>query len=948
MSKSRTLVWTMALGLVLALPLTARAQETAITGAVTDSSDAVLPGVTVTARHIASGNTFVAVTDASGQYRVGSLRPGVYELKAELSGFATLLWEKIELLLGQRAAISFKMTLASVQESIVVTGEAPLLDVTRSRLGGNIDSRQMQELPVNGRNWMDLAMLAPGSRINAVTEAPVGETSQSRNYQLNIDGQEVTNNLSSSGFGQPRFSRDAIAEFELITNRFDATQGRSTASQVNAISKGGTNSFGGSLSGYFRDDKFNTKDFVVQRVLPYANQQVSGTYGGPLRKDRVHFFGNYEYEREALAFAYTSIYPRFNIPDIQSARQEHKGGGRVDIQGGSGATRLSLRGNEYRLTLPFDPRSTGGATVHPSRGARTERASHQAFATLTQVLSSTLVHELKGGFSRFHFFTEGIVSGTPTISLRGYTLGEPFNYPQGVNYDAGQIRSDLTWRRSRHEMKFGGEYIYNRSCLCPNKVNHDGTLNATGGPVPANIEDLFPVWNDPSTWNIKALSPISLNWTQAVGDRNLDDKKNVAAAYVQDNWTVTPRLTLNLGLRWDLSQNGRAESHFVPPVVPGPRPTEKLNFQPRIGFAYNFADAKTVIRGGFGKYFTEFTDDPNYTMTIAEQIATVLVTNTPVRLDFASNPFNGPRPTFEQAILAPDRSTYGVVSYDNYKSTYSWQSSIGVQRQLAPTMSAQSDYVFSGTRRIANSRQGNVSYNPATGANNPFSNRATRVFPTWGDVPTRVTDGWSNLHSVESALTKRFSQRWQASLTYTLAWLRDGTGVPTGPCWTAGAFVPCPADLTFPADMGGEYGLAVGDQRHRTVFNGIWSAPFGFQFSGLYFYGSGERRASSYGINRRDNGPSTAGRLRANGTIVPRNEKVGDPLHRVDVRVLRQFSLHGRMKVDAIIELFNVFNHTNYGSYTTVELSANYDKPSQNTNVAYQPRMAQLGFRFVF
>jgi hypothetical protein len=140
----------------------------------------------------------------------------------------------------------------------------------------------------------------------------------------------------------------------------------------------------------------------------------------------------------------------------------------------------------------------------------------------------------------------------------------------------------------------------------------------------------------------------------------------------------------------------------------------------------------------------------------------------------------------------------------------------------------------------------------------------------------------------------------------------------------------------------------VGDQRHRAVFNGIWRLPYAFQISGLYFYGSGQRFATSYGADVRQTGPGFTGRLRRDGTIMERNAFVGEPLHRVDMRLQRGFPLGGAKRVEGIVEMFNVFNHRNFGSYTTVETNPLYGQPVQNTNVAYQPRMMQLGVRFVF
>ena len=268
----------------------ARAQEIALTGTVTDATGGVLPGATVTARHVESGSTFLGVTDAAGQYRIGAMRPGGYAVTAELSGFAAVKRENLDFLLGQRATLDFKLGLSGVQETVTVTSASPLVELTQSRLGDNIDRRQMEELPVNGRNWLGLVTLAKGSRVNAADNSPAALSAVSGldnpgNFQINLDGQQVTGTIAQASTGEPKFSRDAIGEFEILTSRFDATQGRSMGVQVNAVTKSGTNAFAGSAGAYFRDDKFNAKDFVVNRVLPYSNQQVSGTFGGPIKKD---------------------------------------------------------------------------------------------------------------------------------------------------------------------------------------------------------------------------------------------------------------------------------------------------------------------------------------------------------------------------------------------------------------------------------------------------------------------------------------------------------------------------------------------------------------------------------------------------------------------------------------------------------------------------------------
>ncbi len=281
-----------------------------------------------------------------------------------------------------------------------------------------------------------------------------------------------------------------------------------------------------------------------------------------------------------------------------------------------------------------------------------------------------------------------------------------------------------------------------------------------------------------------------------------------------------------------------------------------------------------------------------------------------------------------------------VVERDHMKFPYSHQASLGMQRQLGEAVGVEVDYVYNGGRNERYERNQNLSYNPATGTNYPFSDVSRRPFPDWGLVGAVFHDGWSNYHGLQTNVTKRLGNRWQASGNYLLSWHRDARGVPT-----SGFDV-----VSFPVapDLGGEYTLAAGDQRHRAVANAIVDLPYGFQASGLYFFGSGQRYVTSWGGDLRGVGAEGENRLRPNGTIVPRNNLVGDAIHRMDVRLQKRFPLGGRVGIDGILEVFNVFNHANFGGYATEESSSNYGRPAQNANVAYAPRMVQLGFRMSF
>src|SRR2546423_4509013 len=369
---------------IVATPIAAFAQEAVFSGTVTDSTGAILPGATLRAVHEASGNTFEATTDQRGAYRM-PVRIGVYRLTAELAGFTTSSRTGLELLVGQTAVINLQLAPASVQESVVVTAQSPLIETTTSRLGGNIDERQVQELPSQGRNWMSLALLAPGNRTTGQGSLAVQDRVDGREFQLNVDGQQVTSNIGTGN--QARYSNESIAEFQFISNRFDATQGRSTGVQVNVVTKSGTNTPSGSLVGNFRDSAWNAADPVLKRVLPYKNQQISAAVGGPLVKNKTHFFGNYEYERQPLTSIWNKPYPKFNVW-MSGIRNVKLGGFRLDHQLSSN---MRLMGKVSHSSL-FEPFGAGTGN-HPSATNSNLAHNTDVIGQVTQVISHRAVNE---------------------------------------------------------------------------------------------------------------------------------------------------------------------------------------------------------------------------------------------------------------------------------------------------------------------------------------------------------------------------------------------------------------------------------------------------------------------------------------------------------------------------------------------------------------------------
>ena len=963
---------------MLALPCAALAQEATLSGTVKDTQGGVLPGVTITATNEASGNTFAAITDGAGAFRI-PIRIGTYRVTAELAGFGDVTRAGLQLQVGQQATIALQMGPATLQETVTVSGEAPLIDVVSSTVSGNIDQRQMQDLPLNGRNWLDLTLLAPGNRSNAGGESPIPRAQVG--FQINMDGQQVTNSIAGSNFGQPRYSRDSIAEFEFVSNRFDATQGRSMGVVVNAVTKSGTNQATGTFSSYFRDDSLNAKDKVLNRVPLYSNQQVSATFGGPVRRDRIHYFANYEWEREPQTYVYDGPYDPFDL-DLVGTRRQYTGGVKVDMQF-TPQTHVSVRGTKYHQ---FIPSSGGGATTHPSAATRVDRYSPQTWVQLTHVMSTRAVNEIKGGYYGNKNDIKALVSwtggampttripgpddafysnGSPRYQIKGYTIGAPTNAPQMLEQDSWQIRDDFTLSydaHGRHDLRVGGEFLkhlfHHWWCSTCN-----GNLDATrlAAPSAAALAAMFPVWNDASTWNPQPLGPSSIRYRQSVGNDELFTRRSLFSGWAQDDWTITPRLTLNLGVRYDADIGVEGERIVLLPWMDGKRPHDLDNFAPRLGAAFKLTD-RTSIRGGYGKYFTQLENDGAHQPTLNAQhiFPEVLYDG---RVDFAVNPFNGPMPTFAQAqgmvctpanqlattCLRREISSEIPAPGNHHQISYSHQASIGIQRQFLTDFAVESNFVYTGGRAEETVFNQNLSYDPATGDNIPFSNIAARPFPYWGFVNGEYMQGWSNYRALETSFTKRFSHRWQIAGNYTFGSLWDSTGDPCQTVRGADETISCvPMTFKLRQDVGGEYTHGTTDQRHRAVIDGIWDIGAGVQVSGLYFYGSGQRTAVTCSCTARDTGTSTASRRRDDGSFVPRNSFVGQPLHRVDTRVQKRFVLGGRRTLDGMVEVFNVFNRGNYGSYTTNVDNAAYGQPTFNTNVAYGPRAAQVGFRLSF
>jgi hypothetical protein len=934
--------------------------DAAVTGTILDEQKAVLPGATVTATELSTGRQYTAVSDERGEYRMPRVAPGIYKVQAELPGFATVLVPSVELLVGQNAVIPFTMKVAGLEETITVTGESPLVDVSSSQITGNVDRRQMEDLPLAGRNWMELSLMVKGITSNNVDLRPGIERDDQ--FQLNLDGQQITQKVASSTFGQPKFSREAIAEFQIVTNLFDITQGRSTGAQVQAISKSGTNTTSGSMYGYFRDDKFIAADPVANTVLPYQNQQAGGTIGGPIIRDKLLYFVSYEYEREPQTlFAQQALLPGASWTFANTITQ-HSFLARVD-QNLSAKNHLSYRGSFWDFDSPFEL----GSTNHPSNAQARTRNAANYLVSWSRIMNENMVAELKVGYNHFDWSNllafDSLLS-TPNIVFPGLTMGGPRNFPQNPGQNMGTARYDLTWHKGSHDFKIGGEFLYWKDSGYWHILRR-GEYIMSASLTAAEFFRRFPVdaYADPSRWDLSGLDGLVQRFDQNTGDWNIDVPRPSWGVWIGDNWRLNDRFTLNYGVRWD-DDPGAASPPDVTltttsflPFGDTPLFREDIydhnNVAPRVGFAWNVTGNNDfVIRGGSGLFYT--TPVSNVTLS-PQSFGNRIKVNSFVndgRPGFVANPTrNFTQEQIESGTSIPQQPR--VIAWD-YEMPYSWQSVIGFQKQLGPALGIEADLTFLREYNQVRGRDPNLFPDPVTGYNlDPV--RFGRPDPRWTQVQWMESTGTAQYTLLSTAVNRRFANNFQGGLTYTLSLDRkdNTTGFGIG------------ANNQF--DLDDEWAFSTDFQRHTLRANGIWNLPWDLSLASAYFYGSGARTQTTIsgapynkpGTNRLNVGnPITipeALRDRFDGpdviernTTVPRNALRDLPLHKLDLRFTKVFRLKGNTRIAGIAEVFNVLNHDNFGTYNGVVNSTTFGAPRQNLGNAYVPRTGQFAFRVQF
>jgi carboxypeptidase family protein len=926
------------------------AQQTGITGRLTDPSNAVMTNVVVTAS-AEDGTKFATQTNGQGMYQIPAVRAGKYVLRFEIPGFVPAE-RTLTVLVGQVATVDVALQLASASTTVAVEAAAATVDTSTSTVAGDVSPTEVSRVPLNGRNYLQLAMMVPGITSNDVTNSPLGTTDGGK-LQINVDGQQVTQNSAGDSFGEPQYSQDAIDQFQIITNRFDATLGRSSRVQVNVQTKSGSNQFHGTLYGYFRNSDFNASDPVAHKVLPFSDQQFGGTIGGPILKNKLFFFFAYEGERQPNTI--------FDVPTGfggQSYTFNNELRTNSYLLHADWLTapkhRLSVRATGYTWAEPFN-NVTGSAS--PTRATDSTRTSYAVLGTWTWTATATVVNEVRAGLNHFDWQNVPLIQ-SQEYRLPTITVGSPYNYPQQLGQSTQQYRDDLFWLKGSHSIKAGVDYLHTPYSGNFGQNVRGTVLSFSSGVSALNLASIFPTWNDPSTWNLAALSQYATSYTQGFGNYLYSVSTNAIGGWLQDDWKVSPRLTLNLGLRYDNDLGIFNPNLYLKSGIQTPHYNQNLLFQPRVGFVWDVTGSrKTVIRGGGGMFYA----DIQANQTIDDAIFNGQTTISPTVTGTAASPVNlaapfgsvtgaqflsGAVPVAAQTIqpLAP-----------NVRTPYSMQASIGAEHQIAKSWTFSADFIHWRVYHDWIRTDANLFYNSVTGYNmNPST--AGRPNPNFAGVLNFTTpDAAGSIYDgLHVGVQHRFAQNFSTSVAWTLARLKDSTTSP----------------FYYPNnqyDLASEWATSPDNQTNTLSIAAAWTMKWGFSLSGSFHYGSGQNfqvtanqnpfnatgvtdrlflATAAYYTSAANIAPVTI-----NGTaydIVKRDSLVGQQIQRVDMRLSKTFNIKERLRLVPMIEAFNLFNHSNFGSYQTVVNVSSYGLPAQNADLAYAPRMLQFAGRLEF
>ena len=969
-------------------------------GRVLDQGDAVLPGVTVTVTNQNTGVVRTTVSNEEGLYFLPGLEPGTYRIATDLPGFQSSVRENVTVGVNITLTVDFKLSLAGVAEAVTVTGEAPLIEVTQSKVASTIETTELQSLPLSTRNVSGMLALLPGAvQIEPVhrSKTNVGSVSYGGSSGTNVipsvDGADNRDNQ----FGGPllAYSTEAIEQFQLATSQFNAADGRTGGAALTMVTKSGTNVLRGSAFVFGRSDKMTAKDFFTAEAdrekTPFSRQQFGGSAGGPIIRNRAFFFGAVERIREdsELAVPANLFNEKQLLVNAQAAGLIPQGfvnpnnptsvaqPSRVLLTTAKVNVQLA---NQHALMVRYAGHEDykGAATFATTNDNREpENTDITMWSLVGQhnwVLGNSALNQIvvqANSLSRLsdtvsQITGEHFMRDYPNVPLFPLRLAFP-----GVNTGAGgqagsitdtqlyQLKDEVSLQSGTHAMKFGVNYNY---------LNDIGLLNGNA------LYGILTFFDDPSTiLNNRARYPqgfqtpgIASRWERANPDLadSLMDAHQIAT-WFQDDWRVTPRLTLNLGVRYDVDLNFYHQSHsqnnasrLVLEAIGSPfaeAPTTPYNsVSPRFGVAYDLSgDGRRVLRGGGGIYFDQFNINGGNVSDIFSQDKRPLnVLKTLVNTAIGVGELATFRFGIDPLPEGPGRSNNlplgarGEWIAHDLVNPRTYQGHVGYAQQLADNTSVSVDYTHVEGRKEFRT----MNINPIVNGRRVLADDFQRVFgnPNYlSDVRILSSNNESRYDALTFKVQRRLT-RVTLQAHYTLA----GSYAYGGSSAARGA-APPPMD-SFEPFADDEWGPTLYDERHRVVVMGVFELPYGLQVSPVFQAASARPYNLLAGSDLNGDGNNTAtGGDRwvdpATGEQVSINAGRGDNTIVLDVRTTKFFDLGGDRRIGLFVEGFNLFNTANFGErYQGNGRSSAFRQPNNYVAGIGYPRQAQIGVRFLF
>ncbi|MGE0360977.1 MAG: TonB-dependent receptor [Vicinamibacterales bacterium] len=927
----------------LAVASSAAAQESinhaSVSGRVSDAQGGVLPGATVTARQLETDVSVSVVTDGGGRFRFPYLRIGAYELMVQMPGFSEA-HRRIALSVGAAFEIPFVLAVEGVATSVTVHAEAPVLESARSQIATTVTAAEVQQLPLNGRSFLDIALLAPGvappninsTQLFAETSAVQG-VGLSVGSQRNLSNSFIVDGLSANddaaGLSGLPYGVDAVEQFQVVSSGGQAELGRALGGYVNVVTRSGTNQLRGTVYGFFRDDALNSANALSGTTLPMSQKQYGASVGGPVRRGRTFYFANVE-QRLLDQTGLTTI-SAANLAAV-NARLDAVGyrGQRVATgqyqspvesvnllakldHAFTGRDQLSLRYSLYDVTAG-NSRGAGGLSA-PSGSAGLDNRDQAVSVSNTLTLGDRTVNETRAQFTHSDLLALSTDQVGPTVNIAGVaTFGTFASSPQGRLNRMFQVVDTIAQQRGAHALRAGVDLVYN-----------DDTIT-----FPRTVRGAYTF---SSLANFLAGTYNNAGYAQTFGDTRVQQGNTNLGLYLQDEWSATPQLTVNAGLRYDLQWLETID-------------VDTNNVSPRLGFAWTPGAARDlVVRGSAGLYFDRV---PLRALANALLSAGNTTDLTRLRqLNIALTPGQAVAPVFPNVLAAPVPSVtlYNLTTMQrDLQNAYSRQASLEIERQFGRFGTGSVGYAYLNGRNLLMAINQNVPSCVAAGTNN-----GCRPIPEYANNSQYRSAGESTYHALLVSFARRPGRWGYYRASYTLAKAENNVGE---------FFFSGPID---PFDLSKDWGRADNDRRHALVVSAGLNTPMtpaatawqrlthGFQLSTMVQAYSAAPFNITSGVTTVQ---GTAGRPIVNGEFIARNSGVGDEFFTMSLRLNRSFRLAGGVSLEALAEVFNltdtvneIARNTNFGAGTyPTSPSASFN---QVTAVG-DPRTWQLALRLRF